>query len=109
MEIINCAQGSYEWLAVRAGRFTATDAIEVKTAGKGLETLSYQIAAFKLTGELPEVVTSAAMERGKMLEPKAREAYIEATGQEVQTVGLLSRSLRPVQGLWGRRPPFQLA
>lgn len=87
MEIINCAQGSYEWLAVRAGRFTATDASEVKTAGKGLETLSYQIAAFKLTGELPEVVTSSAMERGKMLEPQARAAYIEATGQEVQTVG----------------------
>lgn len=87
MQIIDCLQGSYEWHAQRAGRFTATDAEIVKVHGKGIDTLAYQIAAFKLTGELPEIVTSAAMERGKMLEPLARKAYIEATGQEVQEVG----------------------
>lgn len=87
MQIINCEQGSYEWHAQRSGRFTATDAETVKVHGKGIDTLAYQIAAFKLTGELPEIVTSAAMERGKMLEPLARKAYIEATGQEVQEVG----------------------
>lgn len=87
MQIINCLQGSYEWHALRAGRFTATDAETLKTHGKGLETLAYEIAAFKLTGQLPDIVSTPAMERGKMLEPKARAAYIEATGQEVQEVG----------------------
>ena len=87
MQIIECLQGSYDWHALRAGRFTATDAETVKTHGKGLETLAYEIAAFKLTGELPDIITTPAMERGKILEPQAREAYIQATGQEVQTVG----------------------
>lgn len=93
MQMINCEQGTYEWHALRAGRFTATDALELipnlknGKAKAGLETLAYEIAAFKLTGQLPEIVTSAAMERGKMLEPKARKAYVEATGQDVQTVG----------------------
>lgn len=94
MEIINCEQGTYEWHALRAGRFTATDALELipnlknGKAKVGLDTLAYQIAAFKLTEELPEIFAStSAMERGKMLEPKARAAYVEATGQEVQEVG----------------------
>lgn len=87
MQIIDCQQGTYDWHALRAGRFTATDAETVKVHGKGLETLSYEIAAFKLTGQLPEMPTSAAMERGKMLEPLARAAYMQATGQEVQEVG----------------------
>lgn len=87
MQIINCQQGTYEWLAERAGRFTATDADAIKTAGKGLDTLAYEIAAFKLTGALPELISTPAMERGKALEPKARAAYVSATGQEVQEVG----------------------
>lgn len=87
MEIINCQQGTYEWRALRAGRFTATDAETVKVHSKGLETLAYEIAAFKITGQLPDMPTSAAMERGKMLEPLARAAYMQATGQEVQEVG----------------------
>lgn len=87
MQIINCEQGSYEWLAERAGRFTATDATTVKTNDKGIITLAYQIAAFKKTLQIPEFNNTPAMERGKMLEPQARAAYIEATGQDVQTVG----------------------
>ena len=87
MQIIDCVQGTYDWLALRAGRFTATDADTLKTAGKGLDTLAYEIAAFKLTGTLPDIINTPAMERGKMLEPLARKAYIEATGQEVQEVG----------------------
>lgn len=87
MQIINCQQGTYDWLALRSGRFTATDAETVKVHAKGIDTLAYEIAAFKLTGELPEIITTYAMERGKMLEPKARAEYEQATGQEVQQVG----------------------
>ena len=87
MQIIDCQQGTYEWLALRAGRFSATDAETVKVHGKGIDTLAYEIAAFKLTGQLPEIISTPAMERGKMLEPRARQEYIEATGQEVKQVG----------------------
>lgn len=90
MQIINCQQGTYDWLALRAGRFTATDAETVKVHGKGIDTLSYEIAAFKLTGQLPDIISTPAMERGKILEPRARQEYIEATGQEVKQVGFCS-------------------
>lgn len=87
MKIINCLQGTFEWHELRLGRFTATDADTIKTAGKGLSTLAYEIAAFKITKTLPDILITPAMERGKMLEPQARQAYAEATGQEVKEVG----------------------
>ena len=87
MQIIDCEQGSYDWHALRAGRFTATDAKAVKVHGEGLDTLAYQIASFKITGQLPDIISTPAMERGKMLEPIARSTYEEVTGQEVKTVG----------------------
>lgn len=89
MQIINCEQGSFEWLLARCGKFTATDASEVKTAGKGLETLSCEKAAEIKSGK-PEIITaSPAMLRGKELEPLARACYCESTGQEVKEVGFV--------------------
>ena len=91
MQIIDCEQGSYDWHALRAGRFTATDAKAVKVHGEGLDTLAYQIASFKITGQLPDIISTPAMERGKMLEPIARSTYEEVTGQEVKTVGFCAQ------------------
>lgn len=87
MQIINCAQGSYEWHTLRSGRFTATDASEIKTAKKGLETCALEKATFRITQIPPDFISTPAMERGKILEPRARNAYRVATGQEVQEVG----------------------
>lgn len=87
MIIHNVLQGVEEWLALRAGRFTATEAAELKTAGKGLETCALIKAAYRLTGNVPDTYISPAMEWGKAWEGKAREAYAEYIGQEVQTVG----------------------
>lgn len=87
MEIINCEQGTYEWHNLRSSRFTATDATEIKTAKKGLETCALEKATFRITQVPPEFFMTPAMERGKMLEPVAREAYRKATGQEVKEVG----------------------
>lgn len=87
MQIINCAQGTYEWHTLRSGRFTATDATEIKTAKKGLETCALEKATFRITKTPPDFFMTPAMERGKMLEPRARNAYRIATGQEVQEVG----------------------
>ena len=87
MEIYNCEQGSFEWHALRSGRFTATDAKELHTNKKGLETVALEKATFRITQTPPEFFTTPAMERGKMLEPMARTAYEKATGQEVKQVG----------------------
>ena len=85
----NVLQGSNEWHILRAGRFTATDAESIKTAGKGLETCALEKAAYRLTGNLPDTYTSPAMEWGKAWEPKARKAYAEYIGQEVKEIGFI--------------------
>ena len=91
----NCRQGGDEWLNLRAGRFTATDAPELMPdkrtgkARKGLETLAFKKAAFILTGNLPDNYESPAMEIGKMREPQARDLYREITGNIVQEVGFV--------------------
>lgn len=87
MQIINCAQGTYEWHTLRSGRFTATDASEIHTNKKGLETCALEKATFRITQIPPDFFMTPAMERGKILEPRARNAYRLVTGQEVQEVG----------------------
>lgn len=95
MIIHNCVQGGEEWLNLRAGRFTATDAPELMPdkrtgkARKGLETLAFKKAAYILTGNLPDAYESAAMETGKVREPQARALYQEITGNKVQEVGFV--------------------
>ncbi len=95
MKIYHCVQGGEEWLNLRAGRFTATDAPELMPdkrtgqAKKGLELLSFKKAAYLMTGNLPDSYQSAAMEWGKMQEPKARACYQEVTGNAVQEVGFI--------------------
>lgn len=80
-------QGSDEWLALRAGRFTAADAAALHAGGKGLETAALKKAAYRLTGNVPDDYCSPAMDWGKAWEAKAREAYAEYIGQDVQQAG----------------------
>lgn len=87
MIIHNVMQGGEEWLQLRASRFTATDAEAVKTAAQGLKTCALQIAAYRLTGNVPDEYTSPAMEWGKAWEDKARQAYAEYIGRDVQAAG----------------------
>ncbi len=97
MIIHNCMQGGEQWLNLRAGRFTATDAPELTPdkrtghAKKGLETLAYKKAAYWLTGNLPDTFCTPAMEWGKMQEPKARALYSEVTGNTVREVGFIEQ------------------
>lgn len=87
MQIIKCEQGTYAWHTLRSGRFTATDASEIHTCKKGLETCALEKATFRITQVPPDFFLTPAMQRGKILEPRARDAYRLATGQEVQEVG----------------------
>lgn len=87
MIIHDVQQGSFEWLNLRAGRFTATDAQALAEGKKGLETAALCKAAFWLTGNLPDIVETKAMQEGHIREPKARRAYEEYMGRKVQTVG----------------------
>jgi len=86
-------QGTPEWLAVRLGKFTASNAAKLMS---GKDTAGYQecvnrVVYERITGESPETFKSAAMQRGNELEPIAREAYIERSFNEVLTVGFVER------------------
>lgn len=91
MIIHDVQQGSFEWLNLRAGRFTATDAQALSEAKKGLETLALEKAAYWLTGNLPDFFETPAMQEGHIREPLARKAYEEYSGVKVDTVGFIEQ------------------
>lgn len=90
MQIHNVRQGSFEWLNLRAGRFTATDAVAVAEQGAGLKTAALEKAAFLLTGNIPSVKETQAMLDGKEREPHGRKKYEEYAGVKVREVGFIS-------------------
>lgn len=87
-------QGSPEWLLLRLGKFTASDAQAIASNGKGLETLVFEKAAEILTGKLKEEYTNDDMERGKALEEQARNEYELETGVVVKRIGFIEKSER---------------
>ncbi len=87
MEIINCQQGTEEWLLARLGKLTASDAQIIATAGAGLNTLCIEKVAQRLTGRMEDSFKSPAMQNGNDLEHQARNAYELETGNIVKEVG----------------------
>jgi len=81
-------QGSADWLALRAGRVTASNFGKVLAGGQGKTRRAYmlQLVAERLTGEPAETYTNAAMEWGTQTEPQARAVYELMTGREVEEV-----------------------
>ena len=82
-------QGTEEWLRVRLGKFTASDAQAIAANGKGLETLIYDKAAEIMTKRLPNQYSNVDLERGKELEHLARNSYEMETGNTVGEVGFI--------------------
>lgn len=87
-------QGSPEWLAARAGAFTASRAGDLMARTKSGPSASRGnlitlLAIERLTGQCVEGYTNAAMQRGIDLEPEARDAYSFELGVAVQKVGYI--------------------
>jgi hypothetical protein len=95
MQIIECEQGTPEWLAARAGIPTASEFHTVmavgKQGGKSLTRIAYlnKLAGEILTGEPMESYVSAAMERGTLMEDEARDLYAFQNGVDPQRVGFV--------------------
>jgi hypothetical protein len=95
MQIIECEQGTPEWLAARAGIPTASEFHTVmavgKNGGKSLTRIAYlnKLAGEVLTGEPMENFVSAAMERGSLMEDEARDLYAFQNGVDPQRVGFV--------------------
>lgn len=120
MKIINCEQGTPDWIKARLGIPTASEFHKIvgNTTGelsrsrdkKGLsetaKKYAYRLVAETLLGHPLEKPpgTPWAMERGKKLEPLARAQYAYTNDVAVREVGFVTTD----NGLLGASPDFQI-
>ena len=88
-------QGSTEWLAARAGKFTASRFADLMATTKSGPSASRQnlivaVALERLTGEPEQTFQNDAMRRGTELEPLARGAYEAKTGELVELASFVT-------------------
>lgn len=95
LEIINCEQGSDDWFRARMGIPTASEFSTVMAKGKGkAESKTRRTYMLKLIGERMteqpmESYSNHHMERGKVMEEEARNAYAFMTDREPELVGFI--------------------
>lgn len=91
MKIIDCEQGSPEWLAARLGKVTASRVSDVTAKGGGACRARYmaELISERLTGLRRDGFKSASMERGNEQEESARRRYQFMADMVVSTVGLV--------------------
>jgi hypothetical protein len=95
IQIHRCEQGSEEWFSVRAGLPTASEFATIMAKGrsggesKTRRTYMLKLAGEILTGEPMDSYSNAHMERGKELEPDARELYAFLRDCDPECVGFI--------------------
>jgi putative phage-type endonuclease len=91
MKILDCLQGTPEWLDARKGIPTASNFCKIITPkgerSKQREKYLYKVAAEAISGIIEETYQNAAMERGILMEAEARKFYSMVNDVEVQEVG----------------------
>lgn len=89
--IINCEQGSTEWLAARAGIPTASEfhSILAKGEGKMRRTYLMRLAGEIITGTHADTFSNIHMQRGQVMESEARDAYSFLANIEPERVGFI--------------------
>ena len=91
MIVLDCEQGSTEWIRSRLGVPSASMFSKIVTTKGAWSTQAdgyiNQLIAELLTGETTEVKVTEWMQRGTDLEPFARNFYSLMSGNEVQEVG----------------------
>ena len=93
MRVLDCQQGSTEWLRARLGVATASraaDALSVLKSGapaKARMDYAMELAFERVAGQPLDRAVTVAMNRGSELEPDARAAYEARTGILVDQMG----------------------
>ena len=92
LEIFDCIQGSEEWFNLRAGIPTASNFADVLAKGQGKTRRKYmlQLVGEILTGQAADHFTNVHTDRGKEMEPEARELY-SILYQPTEVVGFMKR------------------
>lgn len=100
VEVITCEQGTDEWRLARLGIPTASEFSTVMAKGRGggesVTRRKYMLTLIgeRLTGEIaPEGYSNAHMERGKVMEQEARDAYAFLQDVEPAQVGFIKNEL----------------
>ena len=96
-------QGSLEWHAMRLGRVTASrvaDVVARTKTGYSASRANYaaQLIAERLTGNMAETFTNAAMEWGTAMETDARTAYEFLHNASVDQVAFVDHPSIPMTG-----------
>lgn len=96
-------QRSLEWFAHRAGRVTASriaDVMAKTKTGPGAARKNYaaDLVAERLTGEIREGFSNAAMQWGTDMEPQARAAYEFLHDASVSEVGFIDHPTLAMAG-----------
>lgn len=100
LEILTCEQGTEEWYRARAGIPTASEFSTVMASGKGggdsktRRTYMFKLAGEIVTGELTDGFSNAHMERGKEMEPEARDLYSFMHDADIEQVGFIRNGLK---------------
>jgi putative phage-type endonuclease len=96
-------QGSVDWFAIRCGKVTASrvsDLIAKTKTGYGASRANYaaQLVAERLSGQVAESYTNAAMQWGTDQEPDARLAYEFRTDATVEQVAFVQHPTIEMSG-----------
>ncbi|MBX3088109.1 MAG: YqaJ viral recombinase family protein [Cryobacterium sp.] len=91
MRVIDCDQGTPEWFAARCGVPTASmfSAILAKGEGKTRKAYMHRLAGEIITGEPADTISNTHTERGKALEPEARDRYAFEMDADPVLVGFI--------------------
>lgn len=91
MTIHQCKQGSEEWRRLRAGVITSSDFDQIVTPGgklsKQWEDHAHKLIAERISGEVIDSPTSAAMAAGRYFEPEAALWYEFENSVTTEQVG----------------------
>ena len=82
-------QRTPEWIEIKRGKMSASNAETIIANGKGLETYIYNLMAEYYSSAEKENYINADMQRGIDLEPEARLEFEFYTGLDVQEVGFI--------------------
>ena len=82
-------QGSPEWIEIRKGKMTGSNAQAIGNCGKGLETYIYSLMSEYYSSGLIDYYSNKDIERGNELEEQARGIYELEKGVKVDQVGFV--------------------
>ena len=82
-------QRTPEWIEIKRGKMSASNAETIIANGKGLETYIYNLMAEYYSSAEKENYVNADMQRGIDLEPEARLEFEFYTNLDVQEVGFI--------------------